>query len=154
MVETKYKNIPALSKWQSDSSVTFAARKDDRILAQIDFLVERYHHHLREGNGTMQTTIVSDLFFTLNTWVKLYHQKHPNVKAARYPAIMALFTCVVLRRIGAEDVPALPQGRPGLSIPVVETEDLRSPATGRTDAAHATGTGELGARLPAGHDAE
>jgi hypothetical protein len=53
MVETKYKNIPAVSKWQSDSSVTFATRKDDRILAQTDSLVERYHHHLREGNGTM-----------------------------------------------------------------------------------------------------
>ncbi len=66
MPEIQYKNIPTLSKWQSDSSVTFATRKDDRILTHIDFLVERYHYHVRGGNGAIQITIVSDLFFTVS----------------------------------------------------------------------------------------
>ena len=40
-----YTTLPSYGKWQSDSSVLFAVRKDDKVLYRIDRLLEHDRLH-------------------------------------------------------------------------------------------------------------
>ena len=93
MKNIQYTMMPTAAQWKKDSNVAFAFRSQDRVLTHVDWLLERLA--ARNGNVSMQMVIVADIFFTANSWVKLFHKKDPNVKAERYPAIMGLFECAV-----------------------------------------------------------
>jgi hypothetical protein len=89
-----YSAVPSPKQFQKDSSVTFAVRRDDTILAHLDWLLEQYssgpHHHL----PTRRLVILCDLFLTANYWIKNY-EGSSRMKKDRYPAVLALFEAVV-----------------------------------------------------------
>ncbi len=93
MPAIKYEAIPTLQKWQSDSSVTFAVRKQDKILVRIDALIARYH--AAHGHGKIQSLILCDLFQTIEFWIKTYKGGSKWVEKGRYFPILNLFEGVV-----------------------------------------------------------
>jgi hypothetical protein len=90
-----YKAIPTVKQFQSDSSVTFAVRGEDKILKHLDWLLERYHLHSRKLNADLQRIILCEIFLGANYWIKAYHEKKPAMKKERYPAVLALFEAAV-----------------------------------------------------------
>lgn len=86
-----YTDIPALEKWKKDSSVTLASRSKDVILARIDELVDAVG---RAADAGARLYLVSDLFFTIDYWLKIY-KTNPSMERKREPAVMALYKCVV-----------------------------------------------------------
>ena len=90
-----YKAIPTVKQFQSDSSVTFAVRGEDKILKHLDWLLERYHLHSRKLNADLQRIILCEIFLGANYWIRAYHEKKPSMKKERYPAVLALFEAAV-----------------------------------------------------------
>src|SRR6266700_6966316 len=86
----KYSAIPSLSQWRSDSSVAFATRKTDKILDYIDALLGQYKHR---ALGWEDIVVLSDLFFTLDYWLKIY-KTNLQMEKSRAPSIQALYECV------------------------------------------------------------
>jgi hypothetical protein len=93
MAELKYNDIPSVQRFQKDSSVTFATRKDDRILVHLDWLLERYN--ARQDDWSLRRIILCDLFLTANFWVKSFHENNKSILKERYPAVLALFEVTV-----------------------------------------------------------
>ncbi len=87
----KYSTVPSAARFKQDSSVAFAVRKDDRILAHLDFLLERHDHYGRDLDFNKCRVILCDLFLTANYWIKCFHEKSPRMRKERYPAVLALF---------------------------------------------------------------
>ena len=90
-VAIQYNDIPTLEQWKRDSSVTLATRANDTVLVRIDELVNAVGRAPDDG---ARTYIVSDLFFTLDYWLKVYKTGR-GMEKGREPAIMALYKCVV-----------------------------------------------------------
>lgn len=86
-----YNTIPSLQTWKTDSSVTFATRANDTVLSRIDELVDAYNRAADDG---ARIYIASDLFFTLDYWLKVY-KTSSGMEKGREPAVMALYKCVV-----------------------------------------------------------
>jgi hypothetical protein len=83
----KYDSIPSLSRWQQDSSVALAIRKNDIVLARIDALLD---HYVRTTDSAQRLIFVSDLFFTLDYWLKMY-RTNTRMEKGRLPAVQALY---------------------------------------------------------------
>lgn len=83
----EYKNMPTLDQWLKDSSVALARRKDDTILTRIDALLGEYGPH-RSAYAKIQ--LHSDLFFTLDYWLKV-HGNTPGMNKSRRPVIYELY---------------------------------------------------------------
>jgi hypothetical protein len=83
----KYETLPSLSRWQSDSSVALAVRKNDIVLARIDALLE---HYWRTKDESQRLIFLSDLFFTLDYWLKMY-QTNRVMEKGRLKAVQALY---------------------------------------------------------------
>ncbi|MDP3407215.1 hypothetical protein [Bosea sp. (in: a-proteobacteria)] len=83
----EYKNMPTLDQWLKDSSVALARRKDDIILTRIDALLREYGPH-RSAYAKIQ--LHSDLFFTLDYWLKV-HGNTPGMDKSRRPVIYELY---------------------------------------------------------------
>ena len=90
-----YNAIPTVNQFQSDSSVTFAVRAEDKILKHLDWLLERYHLHSRKPDADLQRIILCEIFLGANYWIKAYHEKKAAMKKERYPAVLALFEAAV-----------------------------------------------------------
>lgn len=86
-----YNDVPTLEQWKRDSSVTLATRANDSVLVRIDELVDAV---ARAPDDGARTYIVSDLFFTLDYWLKVYKTGR-GMEKGREPAVMALYKCVV-----------------------------------------------------------
>lgn len=82
-----YTTTPTLEQWNKDSSVALARRQDDTILTRIDALLGEYGPH-RSAYSKIQ--LESDLFFTLDYWLKV-HGKTPGMDKGRRPAIYELY---------------------------------------------------------------
>lgn len=82
-----YTATPTLAQWQKDSSVSLARRGDDTILTRIDELIGAYETC---GSGYARLQLKSDLFFTLDYWLKVYKSK-PGMSKGRQPAIYELY---------------------------------------------------------------
>lgn len=82
-----YTATPTLAQWQKDSSVSLARRGDDTILTRIDELIGAYETC---GSGYARLQLKSDLFFTLDYWLKVYKSK-PGMSKGRQPAIFELY---------------------------------------------------------------
>ncbi len=82
-----YSTIPSAAKFQSDSSVAFAFRKDDIVLRRIDELLE---HRAKAKSKTTRFIFLSDLYFTTDYWLKIY-PTNPLMRKERQPAVHALF---------------------------------------------------------------
>ena len=102
-----YKAIPTVKQFQSDSSVTFAVRGEDKILKHLDWLLERYHLHSRNLNADLQRIILCEIFLGANYWIKAYHEKKPAVKKERSARLRAASHHACLLRweskLGSED---------------------------------------------------
>jgi hypothetical protein len=99
MKDLNYTDIPAVSKWHHDSSVTFAVRKHDIALTRIDELLEDYQSALTAKSVGKKGLILCDLFLTLEYWFKM-HEKYPGkFEDGRVPAMRALLV-VVLNKLG------------------------------------------------------
>jgi hypothetical protein len=83
----KYQSLPSLNRWQQDSSVALAVRKKDIVLARIDALLE---HYWRTKDESQRLIFMSDLFFTLDYWLKMY-QTNRVMEKGRLPAVQALY---------------------------------------------------------------
>ncbi|HEX5420344.1 MAG TPA: hypothetical protein VFY39_10120, partial [Gammaproteobacteria bacterium] len=92
MSKKLYKSIPTLNQWRSDSSVTFAVRKQDIILDRIDKLIGLYRS--KSAQGYKDLVIACDLYFTVDYWLKIY-KTHPKMDKDRAPAVQALYESVV-----------------------------------------------------------
>jgi hypothetical protein len=90
-----YNAIPSVKQFQSDSSVTFAVRGEDKILKHLDWLLERYHLHSRKLNADLRRIILCEIFLGANYWIKADHEKKPAMKKGRYQAVLALFDAAV-----------------------------------------------------------
>ena len=92
-----YAAIPSAAQFRKDSSVTLARRSDDRVLTHLDWVLERYAHHMRPDtfDPGMRRVILCDLFVASNYWIKSFHEKRPAMLRDRYPAVLALFEAVV-----------------------------------------------------------
>ncbi|MBL8222905.1 MAG: hypothetical protein JNL62_26940 [Bryobacterales bacterium] len=90
MATKTYTTIPTAKQFLRDSSVTFAIRKNDIILTHLDWLLGKL-----EDTPGKRPVILCDLFLTANFWIKLYHDRNPNLSRERYPVILALFESVV-----------------------------------------------------------
>ncbi|HEV2211503.1 MAG TPA: hypothetical protein VG167_22270 [Verrucomicrobiae bacterium] len=88
----QYIDIPSLEVWKKDSNVTFAVRSKDQILTRIDELVDAC---AKAGDKGAWLYAATDLFFTLDYWLKIYKGLPKAMEAGREPAIMALYKCVV-----------------------------------------------------------
>lgn len=84
-----YTNVPSVSRWKSDSSVTLAMRKSDVVLARIDHLMEKYH--ARPGQ---RMVTLADLFFSVQYWIKSVPANR-NMEKGREPAMRALYAVLV-----------------------------------------------------------
>jgi hypothetical protein len=82
----KYESVPSLNRWQQDSSVAFAVRKNDIVLARIDALLD---HYWRTKDESQRLIFMSDLFFTLDYWLKIYGT-NSGMEKGRLPAVQAL----------------------------------------------------------------
>jgi hypothetical protein len=107
MKHFRYDAIPSVAQFRSDSSVTFAVRGDDKILAHLDWLLERFHFYCRKADNELPRIILCEIFLTANYWIKSYHQhvkanheKRLGMRKERYPAVLALFEAVVERLCG------------------------------------------------------
>lgn len=87
----KYDKLPSYSTWQSDSSVTFAIRKNDIVLHRIDKLLENYWI---TKDTSKKFIFLNDLYFTLDYWLKSY-KTNSRMEKGREPSIFALFARVV-----------------------------------------------------------
>jgi hypothetical protein len=67
--------------------VALAWRANDPVLKRIDELVRAYA--LAPDDGA-ELYIASDLFFTLDYWLKVYKKKS-KMEKGREPAVMALY---------------------------------------------------------------
>ena len=103
----KYTSIPTLSQWKSDSIVALVTRKNDKILSYIDTLLGQYQHRAK---GYEDMVVLSDLFFTLDYWLKIY-KTNLQMEKSRVPAIQALYEVVaqVLSRIFNTTINVLPR---------------------------------------------
>jgi hypothetical protein len=90
-----YKSIPSVKQFQSDSSIMFAVRGEDKILIHLDWLLERYHLHTRSGAAGLQRIILCEIFLGANYWIKSHHENRPHMKKERFPAVLALFEAAV-----------------------------------------------------------
>ena len=86
-----YNNPPSLEQWKKDSSVTLAVRNDDPILRRIDVTMEALW---KAPDGATQLFIGSDLFFTLDYWLKI-SLTNPKMEKKRQPAVQALYEWTV-----------------------------------------------------------
>jgi hypothetical protein len=82
-----YTATPTLAQWQKDSSVSLARRSDDDILTRIDQLIGAYETC---GSDYARLQLKSDLFFTLDYWLKVHTSKR-GMSKARQPAIYELY---------------------------------------------------------------
>jgi hypothetical protein len=87
----EYKDVPPLEQWKKDSSVALATRNKDQILVRIDELVDAIG---RAADGGAWMYLATDLFFTLDYWLKIY-KSNALMEKGREPALMALYKCVV-----------------------------------------------------------
>ncbi len=94
-----YTEMPALDKWKIDSRAAATAksfgdleRDKDIILKRLDALIEGYHS---TSDGCAQAYMTTDLFFTIDYWLKLASQKNSGVNSSREPAVMALYKFVI-----------------------------------------------------------
>lgn len=94
MEHFRYSGVPSAAQFRKDSSVTFAVRSNDVVLNHVDWLLEQYPTHLRDAS--MRRVILVDLFLTANHWIKLFHERSPQVHKDRYPAVLALFESAVV----------------------------------------------------------
>jgi hypothetical protein len=90
-----YKGIPSVKQFMHDSSIALAIRNQDKILVHLDWLLERYHVHEGRMNASLRRIVLCDIFLTANYWIKSCHEKRPNMKKERYPAVLALFEAAV-----------------------------------------------------------
>lgn len=98
MKNVTYADVPALAQFRKDSSITFAIRDNDHVLAYIDHLLERYHKWSAgsdEHAYSMRRVVLCELFLTCNYWIKSFHEQRPMMKKERYPAVLGLFEAVV-----------------------------------------------------------
>ncbi len=91
------KQPPTKSQFQSATSVTFAYRKDDRILSHLDWLLEIFEKQEKLSDRSKILVILCDLFLTCNFWIKSFHEKNPRLKKERYQGVLALMDAVVKR---------------------------------------------------------
>ena len=87
----QYNNVPTLEQWKRDSSVTLASRASDTVLVRIDELVTAVN---RTRDAGARNYLVSDLFFTLDYWLKEYKTGR-GMEKGREPAVMALYKYAV-----------------------------------------------------------
>lgn len=83
----KYNAVPSHTKFQSDSSVSFAFRKDDIVLHRIDGLLEA---HWTSKDPAKRFIFLSDIFFTADYWLKSF-KTNLNMEKKREPAVYALY---------------------------------------------------------------
>lgn len=82
-----YNNPPSVDQWKSDSSVTLATRKNDAILVRIDTLMDALW---KAPDAGAQLYVGTDLFFTLDYWLKIY-ASNSKMEKKRAPAVQALY---------------------------------------------------------------
>ena len=97
-----YTVVPTPARFQKDSSVTFAFRKDDPVLTNLDWLLEHYDKQRLRHDRLKCRVLLSHLFLSANSWVKGFSQKDPRMKKERYPAVIALFEAVVNELAGSD----------------------------------------------------
>jgi hypothetical protein len=90
-----YKDIPSLSQWKHDSSVSLATRKHEPGLSRLDELVAAYDPMKKdlETNGPL----LIDLFLTIEYWFKMRADMPRRVEEGRLPAMRGLFEVVVAK---------------------------------------------------------
>src|SRR5262245_16648152 len=93
----RYPMMRTLEQLKKDSRVALQYRNHHRILAHLDWLLERYWARAAtlDYDKSIRDVVVCDLFFTANSWVTLFHQRHPAMEKGRYPAVLALFEASV-----------------------------------------------------------
>jgi hypothetical protein len=93
----EYKEIPSLSQWQKDSSVTLAVRTKEPGLIRIDELIADYANsaNVRSERGPL----LIDLFLTIEYWFKMRETVAHKVEEGRLPAMRGLFD-IVVKRLG------------------------------------------------------
>jgi hypothetical protein len=82
--------MPTAKQWKKDSSVRFSSR--DPILKSIDDQLAAYH---QMDNGNDRIYAKTQIFFTIDYWLKLANRKHPNMDQGRKPAVETLYKYVV-----------------------------------------------------------
>lgn len=86
-----YATVPSSAQFKSDSSVLGATRAKDQNLFAIDALLDTY---MRTMERDARFTVLTELFFTINSWVMALRAKSPGVEPKRYDAVMALLAAV------------------------------------------------------------
>lgn len=84
-----YPGIPTVSQFRKDSNVSLAIRSNDQMLHAMDRSLEK----LAQASDD-KMALTADLFFTINSWIKLFHEKGRGIEPGRYPAISALSEAV------------------------------------------------------------
>lgn len=102
-----YTGTPSVAQWQKDSSVALARRSDDNVLVRIDELLKEYETC---GHEYARLQLKSDLFFTLDYWLKVFKQKS-GMSKGREPAVFALykFTAFSLAQMLSCTINTLPE---------------------------------------------
>lgn len=83
----KYTAVPSPTKFQSDSSVSFAVRKQDIVLHRIDQLLEA---RWCTKDAAKRFIYLSDIFFTADFWLKSF-QTNTSMEKKRETAVYALY---------------------------------------------------------------
>lgn len=81
-----YAQIPGHKAWLQDSSVLLKGRGGDRVLGQIDLIVDAME---RSGESVRKMLLV-DLFWALDRWLKVYRSSS-KMDPRREPAIYRLY---------------------------------------------------------------
>lgn len=90
-----YKDIPSLSRWKQDSSVSLAVRKNEPGLTRIDELLTEYA--ATKADWADRGPVLIDLFMTIEYWFKMREDVPRRIEEGRLPAMRGLFEAVVTK---------------------------------------------------------
>jgi len=90
-----YATVPTASRFQKDSSVTFAIRSKDEILKRIDWMLEAYDKATHISDYSKRRLALCDLYQTCKYWIKSHKEGNSRMLDKRAPAVTALFDAVV-----------------------------------------------------------
>jgi len=85
--------LPTITIWKNDSSTTFYRR--ERLIRHIDDTLVQFHKS--EQGSQAQLSLLSELYFSIDFWLKKADAKSSEVTQSRKSAVHALYVKVVTR---------------------------------------------------------
>jgi hypothetical protein len=106
--DIQYSNLPTSAVFQNDSKTRVRGGRTNSVLTSID---EKLLLYVGTNDDAVKTYLASELYFMADTWLRLDSEENTEINITRYPAVNALYECVVKKLCGIWDctVNVLPQ---------------------------------------------